>query len=120
MAVDAGTDFSMALTADGQVLSWGSIAQQEVPDAATNCVMIAAGYTHALALTADHTVLGWGDGSGGKLNGISGLSNIESIGAGEAGSVFVNSLDSPMSEKILVMVTHTLHQAYQRRWRLSG
>ena len=91
VAVDAGTDFSMALTADGQVLSWGSISQQEVPAAATNCVMIAAGYTHALALTADHTVLGWGDGSGGKLNGLDGLSQIDAIGAGELGSVFVNN-----------------------------
>ena len=91
VAVDAGTDFSMALTADGQVLSWGSIPQEEVPAAATNCVMIAAGYTHALALTADHTVLGWGDGSGGKLDGISELSNIHFIGAGEQGSIFVDS-----------------------------
>ena len=88
--LDAGTDFSMALTADGQVLSWGSIPQADVPADATNCVMIAAGYTHALALRADLTVLGWGDGSGGKLDGLSGLSQIQSIGAGERGSICVD------------------------------
>lgn len=80
--VSAGVQFSLALTEDGNVYSWGdgrsgqlglgNTSQQNTPREVTtlsgkNIVQIVAGSLHALALTADGEVYSWGRGSNGRL-----------------------------------------------------
>jgi alpha-tubulin suppressor-like RCC1 family protein len=57
VAVAVGSRHSLALRADGSVVSWGVI--NTVPDSATNIVQIAAGPTHNIALRSDGTVVAW-------------------------------------------------------------
>ncbi len=79
-AVAAGERFSMALRADGTLLTWGDNTQGQLGlgDAAarlspvevpglSGVVAIAAGANHALALRGDGTVLAWGKNSDGQL-----------------------------------------------------
>ena len=87
-AVSAGWNYSLALTEDGHVLSWGfepgngvlgtgsvinGVAQLPASvvrsdgTALDNIVQISAGYDFALALAADGTVWAWGDNAFGQL-----------------------------------------------------
>ena len=68
VAVAGGTNFSMALTANGTVLAWGDNTYNEttVPATVTNAVAIAGGYLHGVAVLASGSVTNWGyywDGS---------------------------------------------------------
>ncbi len=81
IAIAAGEDFSLALKADGTMLSWGSDEFGQLGDSAelsdkvapvvvagvTNIIGIAAGLNYALALKADGTLISWGSDEGGKL-----------------------------------------------------
>ncbi len=112
-AVSAGSEFSLALLADGTVMAWGedkfgelgngaTTADDEVPaviGGLSGVTAIAAGGDHALALLAGGTVEAWGDGQWGELgNGTSGaasavpvavkgLSEVAGISAGESHSL---------------------------------
>ena len=74
--------FSLALTADGAVWSWGGGGQGELGHgdeedqwqpkkietfAGQRVVTVSAGSFHSLAITADGAVWSWGDGADGKL-----------------------------------------------------
>jgi len=80
VAVSAGMNHSMALTADGRVFSWGSNSSGKTGNGATTwyttaptevitsenlngltIVAIAAGDAHSLALTSDGRLFAWGD-----------------------------------------------------------
>ncbi|EOD32345.1 hypothetical protein EMIHUDRAFT_631926 [Emiliania huxleyi CCMP1516] len=82
VAVSAGSDHSLALTADGALWSWGYGAfgrlghgneqRQLLPKkieafAGQRVVAASAGYAHSLALTADGAVWSWGYGTLGRL-----------------------------------------------------
>ncbi|NOS69808.1 MAG: DUF5011 domain-containing protein, partial [Verrucomicrobia bacterium] len=62
LTIAGGSAHSLALKADGTVVSWGhnGFGQTNTPPSATNVVGIAAGSQHSLALRADGTVIGWG------------------------------------------------------------
>lgn len=62
VALAAGLDHSLALTAEGRVIAWGNSAQgkTDIPAGLTGIVGIAAGHSHSLAVAADGRVIGWG------------------------------------------------------------
>ncbi len=66
VAIAAGGLHSMALKADGTVLTWGWGAGATQPQVNGNVVAIAAGYLHNLALRADGSVIAWGDPGDGR------------------------------------------------------
>jgi hypothetical protein len=89
-AIAAGGFFSLAITADGGVVAWGtnvSGAEPNPPLDLSNVVAIAAGIDHCLALRPDGSVEAWGDNSYGQTNVPSGLSNVVAIAAGGAASL---------------------------------
>ena len=82
VAVSAGREHSLALTADGAIWSWGcgghgrlghGDEQRRLPPkqveafAGQRVVALSAGRCHSIALTADGSVWGWGDGGQGQL-----------------------------------------------------
>jgi alpha-tubulin suppressor-like RCC1 family protein len=80
IAIGAGGSFSVALTDDGRVWTWGDNSFGELGDGTTtprasaaavaglpDIVKIAVGSNHVLAMTADATVYAWGLNSGGQL-----------------------------------------------------
>ena len=96
VAVSAGSNFSLALTDDGRVYSWGFdleagslgagktfLQPTPLPFAVikqdgsplSNIVSISAGYLHTLALAADGTVWAWGNNTKGTIGQGSALSN---------------------------------------------
>ena len=86
-AIAGGDFYSLALKADGTVVSWGVVGwviggDYSVPSSATNAVAIAPGTWHCLALKADGTVVGWGDNSSGQTNVPSSATNVVAIAAG--------------------------------------
>jgi len=88
VAIAAGESHSLALTAEGQVVGWGSYwngssqVRMTVPSGLSNVVAIAAGSYHSLALTAEGRVVAWGDNREGGTNVPSGLSNVVAIAVG--------------------------------------
>jgi alpha-tubulin suppressor-like RCC1 family protein len=114
VAIAAGRFHSLALTGDGLLYAWGENGYGQLGDGTTTSrsaptpVMsgiraVAAGDYHAVVLTTDGTVWGFGWNGYGQLGiGVesvteplprqaSGLPNIVSIGAGDAGSFAVAS-----------------------------
>jgi alpha-tubulin suppressor-like RCC1 family protein len=81
IAIAAGEQFSLALKADGTMLSWGSDQLGQLGDSTeltdkatpvvvagvTDVIAIAAGFEYALALKADGTMLSWGKDDAGQL-----------------------------------------------------
>ncbi len=78
--IEAGSNHSLALKADGTVWSWGNNQQGQLGDSTTatdsvplkvhrinNVVDIAAGQNHSLALEEDGTVWAWGRNLDGQL-----------------------------------------------------
>jgi len=80
-AIAAGAAHSLALKADGTVVSWGAGG---VPPGVTNGVAIAGGGEHSLVLRADGTVVGWGWGyyDYGQTNSPASATNVVAIAAG--------------------------------------
>jgi len=72
-----------------EIMAWGdnSLGQLDVPETATNLIMISAGERHNLALRADGTVVGWGDNLFGQAYPPSTAVNIVSIAAGAGHSL---------------------------------
>lgn len=61
--ISSGITFSVALTEDGQVYTWGKNTEGslEMPaQAESNIIDIAAGDRHVVALTSSNEVIGWG------------------------------------------------------------
>jgi len=82
IAVSAGGEHSLALTADGCVWSWGQggvgalghgdwqdqlLPKKVEAFAGQRVVAVSAGHNHGLAITADGAVCSWGFGGGGRL-----------------------------------------------------
>ena len=77
VAVSAGYSYSLAITADGSIWSWGwgafgrlghgdeqyqSLPKEIVAFAGRRVVAVSAGYNHSLAATADGAIWSWGSG----------------------------------------------------------
>jgi alpha-tubulin suppressor-like RCC1 family protein len=88
VSIAAGANYSMALSADGTVTTWGYNSKGQLGNNSTtnskvplpvnstngvsalygkNVVAVAAGDSYGLALCADNTVLSWGDNASGQL-----------------------------------------------------
>jgi alpha-tubulin suppressor-like RCC1 family protein len=114
-AVSAGWNFTLALTDDGRVLSWGddtdsgrlgtgsvfngvAVVPAWVVHAdgtpLTNIVQVSAGYDFSLALAADGTVWAWGDNSYGQLGraAIGGSSGVAMQVQGVAGAATLSRI----------------------------
>jgi alpha-tubulin suppressor-like RCC1 family protein len=85
VAIAAARDFSLALKADGSVVTWG---KNYVPKDLTNVTSIAAAGLFSFAVRGDGTVVEWtGDKSlsnNGELEKIPGLTNVVAIAVGES------------------------------------
>ena len=114
VAVAAGRTHSLALTKDGTLYAWGENQYGQLGDGTTTSrstptpVMpgvraVAAGDYHTVVVKTDGTVWAWGGNGYGQLGigvqspaqplpqHVSGLLNVVSIGAGDAGSFAVTS-----------------------------
>jgi alpha-tubulin suppressor-like RCC1 family protein len=80
VSIAADGSRSVAVKADGTVVSWGD--SYPVPADATNIVAVACGSSHTLGLRADGTVIAWGSNHFGESTVPPGLSNIVKIAAG--------------------------------------
>src|SRR5579859_2078789 len=80
VAVAAGWYHSLALRADGTVITWGIATN--VPANVTNAIAIGAGANHSLALLSDGTVSVWGDNSYGQANVPTWLTNVIAVASG--------------------------------------
>ncbi|MBA5604738.1 DUF4214 domain-containing protein [Duganella sp. FT3S] len=134
VAISAGSDFTLALAADGKVYGWGwnnsgetgrgtTSTQEALPATVklasdnselTDVVAISAGYNFGLALTADGHVYAWGNNSQGQLgqNAVAGsyyravpvkdasganLSNIKMVSAGGGHVLALDNNDNVLS-----------------------
>ncbi len=84
VAIAAGQSDSMALKADGTVVTWGynRSGDTDVPLGLANVLAISAGYDHTVALKADGTVVVWG-----SMDALSGLKGVVAVSAGSFFSV---------------------------------
>jgi hypothetical protein len=97
VAIATGERYSLALTAEGNVVAWGTLNVSDtpwgliaypayVPDGLSNVVAIAAGGSHCLALTAGGRVVAWCPVSAivnqTATNVPAGLNNVVAIAAG--------------------------------------
>ncbi|MBI5386527.1 MAG: immunoglobulin domain-containing protein [Verrucomicrobia bacterium] len=80
VAIGTAERYSLALTAQGRVIGWGS--PPFIPSGLSNVVAIAAGGTHCLALTLEGQIVGWGVNAAGQTTVPTGLSNVVAIAAG--------------------------------------
>ena len=122
-AISAGYDYTLALTDDGHVLSWGLDSSvgvlganttfngvELVPGyvlkadgtALTNIVQISAGYNFALALASDGTVWAWGDNLSGQLGR-------GTVGAGSGAAVQVQGLSGGTLGSIVMVAAGGRH-----------
>ncbi len=79
-AVAAASYASVAVRADGTVVTWGD--NLPPPRNATNVAAVATGFYHALVLRTNGTLVAWGDNSYGQLNIPSQATNIVAIACG--------------------------------------
>ncbi len=89
ITIAGGSDFALALRADGSVVGWGFNGDGEtnVPASATNVTAIAAGSSFGLALGTNGTVVGWGDDTYGEIDIPANAVNVIALAAGYAHSV---------------------------------
>ncbi|GAA1912046.1 hypothetical protein GCM10009775_00820 [Microbacterium aoyamense] len=91
IAIAAGGQHNLVLTAAGRVLASGSNqrGQVEVPPGLSDVVAIAAGYAHSLALRRDGTVTAWGNNTRGATDVPEGLTDVVAISGGGGHSLAV-------------------------------
>jgi Regulator of chromosome condensation (RCC1) repeat len=94
-AIAAGADYSLALTSDGTVVTWGDCGQGQcnVPSELFGVTAIAAGYYLVLAVRGDGTVAAWGCNGvdWGQCSVPSGLSGVTAVAGGVVHSLALKS-----------------------------
>jgi alpha-tubulin suppressor-like RCC1 family protein len=80
LTVACGQSHSLALRADGSLLSWG--AMTDIPSPATNVIAIAAGFSNNLALRADGSLVAWGNDDFGQNEVPTEATNVVGIATG--------------------------------------
>ncbi|GAB2619754.1 Ig-like domain-containing protein [Pseudactinotalea suaedae] len=93
IAVAAGTDHSLALTASGTVVGWGGnrAGETDIPSGLSDVVAIDAGAQYSLALQADGTVVAWGRNVNGETDVPGDLTDVVAIAAGDFHAVALRS-----------------------------
>jgi alpha-tubulin suppressor-like RCC1 family protein len=88
VAISAGTDHALALTATGKVIGWGvnTDGRATPPPSLRDVIAISAGNGFSLALKRNGTVVGWGKNTVGQVT-IPPITNAVSIAAGQLNSV---------------------------------
>ena len=93
VAIAEGSDFSLGLRSDGNVVAWGKhwdgyhYVPVVVPADLSNVVAIAAGYDFCLALRNDGTVVAWGENVLGQTRVPADLTDVVAISTGYAHSL---------------------------------
>ena len=84
VAIAGGGDYTLALRANGTVVTWGDprFPQDDSPMGLKSVVAIARGEYHNLALLSDGRVVGWGSNYYGQTNSPPDLTNGVAISAG--------------------------------------
>jgi len=84
IAISAGLNFSLALTADGTIVAWGADNQNQVTDVPTGTgyTHIACGDAHGLAIAADGSVVVWGKSTDNLIAGVPAGLDFKRIAAG--------------------------------------
>ena len=93
-AIAAGNGFSVALKADGTLLTWGygdAGLSNTPPPGLSNVSAVAAGDFHSLALSSDGIVAAWGYNFDGQIDVPRELTNIVAIAAGSFHSLALRS-----------------------------
>jgi len=82
--VAGGAHHSLALRADGSIVSWGedSFGQVSNTPSGTRFTQVAAGGFHSLALRIDGSVVSWGNDSNGQVSNSPGGVGFELVAAG--------------------------------------
>ncbi|WP_176475465.1 S-layer homology domain-containing protein [Paenibacillus sp. 7541] len=110
--IAGGRYHSLALTADGEVLAWGSneYGKTTVPlEAQSNIISVSAGQDHSLALTSGGEVIAWGGGRFGEANvPAEAKSDIIAIAAGPAA---FHSLALTSSGKVIAWGSNSYGQS---------
>jgi trimeric autotransporter adhesin len=101
-SIAAGGNFSLALRADGTVVTWG---QNTVPADLSNVVAIAAGGFYSVALRSDGTVLSWCSNPPGEAHVPAGLSNVVAVATGSGD--YENSLALKTDGTVVVWGTQS-------------
>jgi alpha-tubulin suppressor-like RCC1 family protein len=104
VAIAACYTRSVAVKADGTVVSWGD--SYPVPGEATNIVAVACGFSHTLGLRADGTVIAWGSNHYGESSVPPGLSTIVKIAAGGSRNSFALEADGTLHAWGFQATTH--------------
>ncbi|WP_162458367.1 Ig-like domain-containing protein [Pseudactinotalea terrae] len=93
IALAAGTDHSLALTASGTVVGWGGnrAGETDVPPGLSDVVAIDAGAQYSMALQADGTVVAWGRNVNGETDVPGDLTDVVAIAAGDFHPVALRS-----------------------------
>ena len=96
--IAAGGAHSVALTANGTVIAWGSNAagQTSVPIGLNNVVQIAAGQNHSLARKADGTIVTWGNTASGLGTVPAGMTNPGQVAGGGSHSAVLFTPNPPV------------------------
>ena len=83
-AITGGLDFSLGLTTNHTIISWGdeTFTGTNIPASVTNIVAISAQYEFAMALRSDGAVVAWGDNSENQTDVPASVTNAVAIGAG--------------------------------------
>ncbi len=94
VAVAAGAEHSLALRADGSIVTWGAnqfgqaVPPLRAPAGATSdFVSFAAGDYHNLAVRDDGTIVAWGDNRAGQTDVPVGLIGVKAVAAGGSHSL---------------------------------
>ena len=65
--VSAGHRHSVALRADGTIITWGDGAAVQDTPTGTDFVAVVAGYDHSVALRSNGTLASWGNDKDGQI-----------------------------------------------------
>jgi hypothetical protein len=98
IAIAASAETSFALKDDYSVVAWGSsLGGLTITAGLPKIKTITAGRFHALGITLDDAVTAWGLGSSGETTVPPGLTNVNTISAGNRNSFALNALplDNP-------------------------
>lgn len=91
VAVEGGRDYSLALRADGRVVSWSSRESFGLVPGLDDVVGLGAGWSQNLAVRSDGTVTPWESAASGQTNVPPGITDVVAVAAGLSHAVALRS-----------------------------